>query len=78
MADGQEFHPARVLIIQPDVKDDPSRLGVWLREAEIQLEIVRPFLGDSIPSRVDGAGIIVLGGSMGALDDDAHPWSTLR
>lgn len=74
MTDVQESVAPRVLIIQPDIKDDPSRLGVWLREADIRLEVVRPFAGDSIPSRVDGEGLVVLGGSMGAGDDDAHPW----
>jgi GMP synthase (glutamine-hydrolysing) len=74
MQERMESQQPRVLIIQPDVKDDASRLGAWLSEAGLQLDIVAPFLGDRIPSRVSGDGVVVLGGSMGALDDDAHPW----
>jgi GMP synthase (glutamine-hydrolysing) len=45
------------------------------------LQVIRPYLGDRLPDgptereRSAGyAGLIVLGGSMGALDDDVAPW----
>lgn len=39
------------------------------------MRIVRPFDGDAIPGAFAcGAGVVVLGAAVGALDDDAAPW----
>jgi len=44
-------------------------------EAVAQLDLRRPDLGDALPATPAGyAGVVVLGGSMGATDDDVAPW----
>jgi GMP synthase (glutamine-hydrolysing) len=47
----------------------------WLRAAGATLRVHRPYGGDPLPDPTDADGLIVLGGSMGAVgDDDRHPW----
>ena len=66
---------SRVLIIQHSADDPPGRLGEWLIEAGCELEVVRGFAGEPLPRNLGGfAGLVVLGGDMGAYDDEAHPW----
>lgn len=57
--------------------EDDCPLGLldgWLRAAGADLTVVRPDAGESLPA--DGAvdGLVVLGGSMSATDDEACPW----
>ncbi|MDT8915820.1 type 1 glutamine amidotransferase [Amycolatopsis sp. PS_44_ISF1] len=64
----------RLLIIQPDVSDPLGRLGDWLTEAGAELDVRLP-PGQELPASLDGyAGLVCLGGGMGALDDQQHPW----
>ncbi len=63
-----------LLVVQPDDECPPERFGQWLEEAGTRLQVVRPFAGETVPGTVDADGLIVLGGDMGANDDDAHPW----
>ena len=66
---------ARVLVIQHAADDAPGRVGASLTEAGLRLEVVRAFAGDLLPADLAGfAGLMVLGGEMGAYDDDRHPW----
>ncbi len=51
-----------------------SLVGEWLRDAGVQLAVCRPYAGDRVPERVDADGLLVLGGAMGALEDDVAPW----
>lgn len=64
----------RLLVIQPDAKCDLDRLGRWLDTDGIVVQIIRPFEGGAVPDSVDGDGLIVLGGSMGALDEAEYPY----
>ena len=65
----------RLLVLQPSALGPPARLGEWLRAAGAELEVVRPFAGDPVPTEASGyAGVVCLGGEMGAMDDDDHPW----
>jgi GMP synthase-like glutamine amidotransferase len=58
-----------VLVIENDPTDDIRRLGDWLTEAGLELEIRRPYLGDELPETLDGyAAFIVLGGEQSAYD----------
>jgi GMP synthase (glutamine-hydrolysing) len=44
-------------------------------QLSMPIEVVRPFRGDALPGdSADLSGLIVLGGEMGALDDDVAPW----
>ncbi|MBE7190130.1 type 1 glutamine amidotransferase [Jatrophihabitans endophyticus] len=62
----------RVLVVQPADSDPVGRLGEWLTAAGLELEIVD---GPDTPPTLEGfAGLVVLGGPMGANDDAEHPW----
>lgn len=57
--------------------EDGCPLGLfdgWLRAAGAGLSIMRPYAGGPLPGVGDADGLIVLGGSMSATDDDRHPW----
>jgi GMP synthase (glutamine-hydrolysing) len=52
-------------------------MGEWLAAAGTPLDVRRPYAGDALPDDLSGhAGLLVLGGEMGAYDDAAHPWLT--
>ncbi|MDT4913790.1 MAG: hypothetical protein QOC66_2918 [Pseudonocardiales bacterium] len=62
----------RVLVVVNSDSDPLARLGEWLTEAGLELDIVA---GADLPSTLDGyAGLVVLGGPMGAMDDAVAPW----
>jgi GMP synthase-like glutamine amidotransferase len=64
----------RLLIIQPDVSDPLGPLGDWLTEAGADLDLRLP-PGQDLPTELEGyAGVVCLGGGMGAEDDAKHPW----
>jgi GMP synthase (glutamine-hydrolysing) len=66
---------ARVLIVQPDPSGPPARLGEWLVAAGLDLDVRAVYAGEPLPSDLSGHdGVIVLGGAMGALDDDIAPF----
>ncbi len=61
----------RTLVVENDPTDDARRLGDWLVEAGLSLAVVRPYVGEALPSSLDGYGaLVVLGGGQ-----DAHPAS---
>lgn len=71
----------RILVIEHESGAGPERFGDWLREAGAEVVVLRPYLGDGIPSALDGssdgdgyAALLVLGGSAGPLEDTANPW----
>jgi GMP synthase (glutamine-hydrolysing) len=65
---------ARLLVVQPEVDDPPHLFGTWLEEAGCVLEVVHPYAGDPVPT-IDGyAGLLVMGGAMGAHDDEVLDW----
>jgi len=46
-----------------------------LGDAGLLLDVRRPYDGSALPAELDGhAAVVVLGGSMGAYDDEAAPW----
>lgn len=64
-----------VLVVQHETACPPGWVGEWLTAAGARLDVRRPYAGDALPSDLrDHAGLIVLGGSMGANDDAEHPW----
>jgi GMP synthase-like glutamine amidotransferase len=67
--------PARLLVLQLDASDPPARLGDWLREAGLDLDVRALDAGDALPPDLsEHDGVLVLGGSMGALDDAVAPY----
>ncbi len=66
---------APVLVVQHEPECPPGLVGAWLTEAGLTLDVVHPYAGAALPPDLAGhAGLVVLGGHMGANDDDAHPW----
>jgi GMP synthase-like glutamine amidotransferase len=64
--------PPRLLVIQPDEQDPIGPLGDWLTGAGADLDLRQP---DNLPDSTDGfAGLVCLGGHMGAYDDLDFPW----
>jgi GMP synthase-like glutamine amidotransferase len=62
----------RVLVVENDPSDPPARLGDWLAEAGLDVQVRA---GADLPATLDGyAGLVVLGGAMGAYDDERAPW----
>ena len=78
MGDGQvpSTFVTTVLAIQNDPTDPPLMLGDWLAEVDVQIQVIEAWNGDPVPRQVpDGiAGVVPLGGVMGAMDDDVAPW----
>jgi GMP synthase (glutamine-hydrolysing) len=64
-----------VLVVQHTAVCPPGRVGAWLTESGCSLEVVRPYAGEHQPANLSGyAGLVVLGGEMGAYDDEIAPW----
>jgi GMP synthase (glutamine-hydrolysing) len=62
----------RVLVVQNSPSDPVGRVGEWLTAADMELTIVD---GSHLPADLSGVdGLVVLGGPMGANDDDVAPW----
>ena len=62
--------PARVLVVEHQADCPPALMGGWLEEAGLALDVVRPYLGERLPTTLDGVGgLVVLGGSMDAFAD---------
>ncbi len=65
-----------ILAIQNDHTDPPHLAGRWLMELGFTIQILRADKGEFVPSTVpEGiAGVMPLGGHMGALDDHIADW----
>jgi GMP synthase (glutamine-hydrolysing) len=70
---------ARLLVVENEPDAGPAMLQTWLASSAVGVDICRPYVGDEIPEQVGHAGLLVLGGEMGAQDDHKAPWlATLR
>jgi len=67
--------PPRVAVVQHTAVCPPGRVGRWLAADGCALDVYPCFAGQGLPSALTGyAGLVVLGGEMGAYDDALHPW----
>jgi GMP synthase (glutamine-hydrolysing) len=64
----------RVLVVEHEAGCPPALFGTWLEEASCALDVCRPWAGDELPEPTAYDALLVLGGEMGAYDDDLHPW----
>ena len=72
------MQPAPVLVVEHEAQCPPGWVGEWLTAAGLRLDVRRPYLtGEELPTDLSGhRSMVVLGGSMDAYSDDAHPWLT--
>lgn len=63
-----------VLVVEHQASCPPHLVGRWLEEAGCTLEVCRPYAGDALPAPTAYDAVLVLGGDMGAHDDDRAPW----
>src|SRR5437763_3626340 len=65
---------ARALIVQHTPSEGLGWLQEWLPAVGVHVHPIHPYLGHRVPPSVEGDALIVLGGPMGAYDDDVAPW----
>lgn len=64
-----------LLVVQHEDECPPGMLGRWWAEEGVTLDVRRPYAGEPLPPDLAGhAGLVVLGGHMGADDDADHAW----
>ena len=63
-----------VLVVEHEADCPPALLGGWLADAGCTLDVRRPWAGDTLPGLASYDALLVLGGPMGAEDDDRAPW----
>lgn len=69
---------AAVLVVQHQEDCPPALFADWLGADGLRLDVRRPDRGDALPVDLgEHAGLVVLGGSMGAHDDAPYPWLPL-
>ncbi len=74
MGPPQPLAPYRMLYV---IQNDPTvPPGIILDPLPVPYAMVHPYLGEELPGPDDVSALIVLGGSMGANDDSAHPFLT--
>jgi GMP synthase (glutamine-hydrolysing) len=62
-----------VLVVQHEDDDPIHLMGRWM--GDVELDVCRAFDGDPVPESVAGVdGLVVMGGAMGARDDQKAPW----
>ncbi|MCU1656654.1 MAG: synthase-like glutamine amidotransferase [Pseudonocardiales bacterium] len=66
---------ARLLVIQNAASDPVGRLGDWLTAAGLELDVRNAEAGATVPDHLANFdGLLVLGGGMGATEDNSAPW----
>ena len=66
-----------ILVVEHESHCPPGWIGEWLTEAGCELDVRRPYRGDSLPADLaEHQSMVVLGGSMDAYADAAYPWLT--
>jgi GMP synthase-like glutamine amidotransferase len=65
---------ARVHVVQHTATEGLGHLFDWLPAVGVDVHPTHPYLGNRVPPSVEGDALIVLGGPMGAYDDEVAPW----
>ncbi len=65
----------RALVITHSAGEGPGTLAAWLPAAGMELDVVSPWRGETLPSDPTGHdALLVLGGPQQAYDDRSAPW----
>lgn len=65
---------ARAHVVQHTGSEGLGHLADWLPGFGVDVHPTHPYLGHRVPRSVEGDALIVLGGPMGAYDDEVAPW----
>jgi len=66
---------SRALVVTHSAEETPGTLDDWLPAAGLELDVVAPWDGDTLPERVtEHAALVVMGGPQQAYDDRSAPW----
>ncbi|MFL6129999.1 MAG: type 1 glutamine amidotransferase [Mycobacteriales bacterium] len=63
-----------VLVVEHGPSEPVARLGGWLADAGLLLDVRRPYATGPLPPLTGYAALLVMGGSMGPHDDERAPW----
>jgi GMP synthase (glutamine-hydrolysing) len=67
----------RFLVIQHEDECPPEWFGQWWEEVGVELDVVLAHTGAAVPRDLgEHDALVVLGGEMGANDDETHRWLT--
>jgi GMP synthase (glutamine-hydrolysing) len=64
----------RYLVVQHEPEAPAGWLGERWSQQGIELDVVRPDLGEALPEALAHDALIVLGGAMNANEDGRYPW----
>ncbi|WP_229844607.1 MFS transporter [Streptomyces cinnamoneus] len=64
----------RLLVVQNDPRAGAGRLGDWLTEDGLELEVIAAYDGAEIPARLEHRALLVLGGGYLPDEDGRAPW----
>jgi GMP synthase-like glutamine amidotransferase len=63
------------LVITHCESEGPGGLGEWLTSEGLDLQVVSPWRGESLPTSLEGfQALVVMGGPYQAYDDSSAPW----
>ncbi|TDD42269.1 type 1 glutamine amidotransferase [Nonomuraea terrae] len=65
---------ADILVVQNSKSGGPSRVGGWLEQAGLGLDVVLAHEGAPLPARLEHDAMIMLGGGYLPGEDDRAPW----
>jgi GMP synthase-like glutamine amidotransferase len=63
-----------LLVVQHTPGGGPGRLGDWLTEDGVTLDVIHAYEGQPLPRRLEHQGVLVLGGGHLPDDDTSAPW----
>lgn len=67
--------PSPILVVEHEPDASLGRFAPWLEQAGCRTHLCRAGAGDPVPADLSGfGGLIVLGGSPAAWDDESAPW----
>jgi GMP synthase (glutamine-hydrolysing) len=67
----------KALLIQHEDECPPAWFGRWFRASGLDYDVVLGHRGEQVPETLGAyAALVVLGGEMGAYDDESCPWLT--